>query len=449
MFEKLSDKLNGLFGKLRGRGVITPEDFDQAMREVRIALLEADVALSVVKDTISKIREKAIGLEVFSSVSPSQMVVKIVNDQIAELLGGEGMPLNLNFEPPVIIMIVGLQGSGKTTSSAKLAYRLTSKFRKKVLLASLDVYRPAAQQQLATLGKQCNISSLPIIADQKPLEITKRAMESARLEAYDVLILDTAGRLHIDEDMMNELREVKHLSQPHEVILVADSLTGQDAVNIAGDFNDQLDLSGIILTRMDGDGRGGAALSMKAVTGCPVKFIGVGEKFTDLEEFHPERIASRILGMGDIVSLVERAAETIEKDEAEKIAQKALTGAFDLEDLSVQLKNLKKMGGVSSLINFLPGMSQIKESMAGAQIDEKVITRQEAIISSMTRKERRNPKILNGSRKRRIASGAGVQVQDVNRLLKQFEEMQAMMKKVKKLGEKGLKRGGLNALFGR
>ncbi len=449
MFEKLGDKLNAVFSKLRGKGVISEDDFNEAMREVRIALLEADVALPVVKDFIASLKERAVGSEVFKSISPAQMVVKLVNDKLTELLTAASHELNLATTPPAIIMMVGLQGSGKTTTSAKIALRLKSKHKKKVLMASLDVYRPAAQEQLSVLGKQIDVDVLPIVAGEKPEKITARALESAKLGLYDVLIIDTAGRLHIDDEMMDELKKVKKILSPSEIMLVADSLTGQDAVNIAGNFNDQLDISGITLTRMDGDGRGGAALSMREVTGCPVKFIGVGEKISEIEEFHPERIASRILGMGDIVSLVEKAAETIEHDEAEKMAKKVMQGQFDLDDLAAQLKNLKKMGGISSVMGMMPGMGQIKNMMENTKVDDKAIARQQAIISSMTKLERKNPKILNGSRKRRVASGSGTSVQDVNRLLKQFQDMQTMMKRVKKMGEKGIMRGGLSALFGR
>ncbi|MEK6745412.1 MAG: signal recognition particle protein [Pseudomonadota bacterium] len=448
MFQSLSSKLTGIFSNLRKRGVLSEADIDTAMREIRIALLEADVALPVVKDFIASLKTKALGAEVVASVSPAQMVIKLVNDHLAELLGSETQAINLAATPPVVMMMVGLQGSGKTTSTGKLALRLKNKHNKKVLVASLDIYRPAAQQQLEQVAKQAQIASLPIIAGEKPLQITERALKAARLEGYDILLLDTAGRLHIDAELMDELKAVKQLSNPLETLLVADSLTGQDAVNIAKTFHEQIGVTGIILTRVDGDGRGGAALSMRAVTGQPIKFLGVGEKIDEFEEFHPARIASRILDMGDIVSLVERAAENVSTAEMEKMAGRMMEGQFDFNDLLDQLRKMNKMGGIGSMMKMLPGMGQLKEKMADAKIDPKIIARQEAIILSMTTKERAHPKLINASRRVRIAKGSGLTVQDVNKLLKQQQQMQDMMKKLKKMGAKGMMRGGMGKLFG-
>ena len=448
MFQSLSSKLTGIFSGLRKRGVLSEADIDSAMREIRIALLEADVALPVVKDFIASLKTKALGAEVIASVSPAQMVIKLVNDHLAELLGSEHQAINLTATPPVVMMMVGLQGSGKTTSTGKLALRLKNKQNKKILVASLDIYRPAAQQQLEQVAKQAGIASLPIVAGEKPLEITVRALKAARLEGYDVLLLDTAGRLHIDDTLMEELKAVKKLANPLETLLVADSLTGQDAVNIAKTFHEQVGVTGIILTRVDGDGRGGAALSMRAVTGQPIKFIGIGEKLDEFEEFHPARIASRILDMGDIVSLVEKAAESISTDEAEKMGARMMEGQFDFNDLLDQLRKMNKMGGIGSMMKMRPGMGQLKEKMADAKIDPKILARQEAIILSMTAKERTHPKLINASRRVRIAKGSGLTVQDVNKLLKQQVQMQDMMKKIKKMGKKGMMRGGLGQLFG-
>ncbi|MFW0776966.1 MAG: signal recognition particle protein [Rickettsiales bacterium] len=446
MFANLSDKLNNAFSKLRGRGVLSAADIDGAMREVRIALLEADVALPVVKEFIASLKEKALGTEVIQNVNPAQMVIKLVNDHLAELLGSEHQQLNLSTTPPAVIMMVGLQGSGKTTSTGKLALRLKNKQGKKVLVASLDVYRPAAQQQLEQVATKAEIASLPIVEGEKPAAITERALKMAKLEGYDVLLLDTAGRLHIDEELMDELKAVKKISNPIETLLVADSLTGQDAVNIAKNFNEQIGVSGIILTRVDGDGRGGAALSMRAVTGQPIKFMGVGEKIDEFEEFHPDRIASRILDMGDIVSLVEKASENIDQEEAEKMAAKMMEGNFDFNDLLDQMRKMKKMGGIGSMMGMIPGMGKMKEQLEG-KIDEGMMARQEAIILSMTKNERIHPKLINASRRKRIAAGSGVEVQDVNRILKQRQQMEGMMKKMKKMGKKGMARGGLNQLF--
>lgn len=447
MFESLSDKLTGVFGKLRKRGALSEADIDAAMREVRIALLEADVALPVVKDFIKSLKEKAVGQEVVKSVSPTQMVVKIVQDHLAELLGSETAELNLRASPPVVVLMVGLQGSGKTTTTGKLAKRLKEKQNKKVLLASLDVQRPAAQKQLEVLSQQANVGGLPIVKGETPAQITKRAMETARLEGYDVLMLDTAGRLHIDEALMGELAEVKAISQPTETLLVADSLTGQDAVTIAREFHEKIGVTGIVLTRVDGDARGGAALSMRHVTGQPIKFMGTGEKLENLEPFHPQRIASRILDMGDVVSLVERAAENISEEEASNLQARFEEGKFDLTDLANQMKTMRKMGGMGSLLSMMPGMGALKDKIDPAQM-EGALTVTDAIISSMTPKERANPKILNASRKRRIAAGSGTSVQEINRLIKQHQQMGDMMKKVRKMGKGGMMRSGLGKMLG-
>jgi signal recognition particle subunit SRP54 len=461
MFEGLSKRLGDVFDRLRGRGALTEADVDAALREVRTALLEADVALPVVRQFVDEVRPKAIGADVIRSVTPGQMVIKIVNDHLVEMLGGTVADLDLNAIPPVVILMVGLQGSGKTTTSAKIGYRLvqgpqgmaaemfgtegTFATRRKVMMASLDTRRPAAQQQLKVLGEQTGVPTLPIVPLEMPLAITRRAMEQARREGFDVLILDTAGRLSIDEELMTEVKQISDLAKPKETLLVADAMTGQDAVNTAKAFNERLAVTGIVLTRVDGDSRGGAALSMRAVTGRPVKLIGVGEKFDALEPFHPDRIASRILGMGDIVSLVERAAETIEKEDAEKLAAKVRKGQFDMDDLLSQLRQLRKMGGMQGLLGMLPGAMQAKAAMSKAKIDEKQLKRQEAVILAMTPKERRNPDIIHASRKKRIAAGSGVAVQDVNKLLKQHADMLKMMKRVNKLGEKGFMRslGGM------
>jgi signal recognition particle subunit SRP54 len=461
MFEGLSKRLGDVFDRLRGRGTLTEADVDAALREVRTALLEADVALPVVRQFVDEVRPKAIGADVIRSVTPGQMVIKIVNDHLVEMLGGTVADLDLSAIPPVVILMVGLQGSGKTTTSAKIAYRLTQgpqgmaaeifgtsgtfATRRKVMMASLDTRRPAAQQQLKILGEQTGVATLPIVPLEMPLAITRRAIEAARREGFDVLILDTAGRTSINEELMTEVKQISDLAQPKETLLVADAMTGQDAVNVAKAFNERLAVTGIVLTRVDGDSRGGAALSMRAVTGRPVKLIGVGEKFDALEPFHPDRIASRILGMGDIVSLVERAAETIDKDEADRLAAKVRKGQFDMDDLLSQLRQLRKMGGLSGLMGMLPGAMQAKAAMSKAKIDESQLKRQEAIILSMTPKERRNPDLIHASRKKRIARGSGMQVQDINKLLKQHADMLKMMKRVNKLGEKGFMRslGGM------
>ncbi len=448
MFEALSDKLSGVFDKLRARGSLGEADVTEALREVRLALLDADVALPVVRDFIAKVRERAIGAEVLDSVTPGQQVVKIVNDVMIEALGGEGaVPINLNAASPVPILMVGLQGSGKTTTSGKLALRFKDRLRKRVLLASLDTQRPAAQLQLAQLATQAGVPSLPIVAGQTPVQIAHRAMDTARREGFDIVILDTAGRLSIDQELMDEVRHVRAATNPAETLLVVDAMTGQDAVNTAKAFNDALSITGIVMTRMDGDARGGAALSMRSITGAPIKLIGVGEKQDALEDFHPERVAGRILGMGDIVGLVERASETIDQAEAEKLAAKMMKGKFDLEDYASQLRQISKMGSLTGILDMLPGMGKVKQQLAGADLDTKVFKRQAAIISSMTIKERRTPDIIKANRKKRIAAGSGTTVQDVNKLLKQFETMSDMMKKMGKLGQKGLMRQGLGALM--
>ncbi|RED49130.1 signal recognition particle protein [Aestuariispira insulae] len=440
MFDSLTSRLGSVFEGLKRRGALKEADVKEAMREVRLALLEADVALPVVKSFIKTVTDKAVGAEVLKSVTPGQQVVKIVNDALVEMLGSENTGLNLLGEPPVAIMMVGLQGSGKTTSTAKIAKRLTEKERKKVMMASLDVARPAAQEQLAVLGEQVEVKTLPIVPGQQPVDIAKRAMQAARLGGFDVVMLDTAGRLHIDDSLMDEVAAVKAAAGPSETILVADAMTGQDAVTVADSFHKRIGLSGIMLTRIDGDARGGAALSMRQVTDCPIKFLGTGEKMDELEEFHADRIAGRILGMGDVVSLVEKAAETIEQEEAEALAKKMQKGEFDLDDMAKQLKQMRKMGGMEGLMGMLPGVGKMKQQMAGANIDDKMILRQEAIISSMTKKERQNPKVIHASRKKRIAAGSGTSVQDVNKLLKQHLMMSKMMKKVSKLGKKGFMR---------
>ncbi len=444
MFEKLSDRLGGVFDRLRGRGALNEQDVREAMREVRVALLEADVALPVVRDFIEKVTEQAIGQSVLKSITPGQQVVKIVNDQLTEMLGSEASELNLAVAPPAIIMMVGLQGSGKTTTTAKIAKLLKGKQNKKVLMASLDVNRPAAQEQLATLGKQVDVATLPIIEGQQPVEIAKRAMQAAKLQSFDVLMLDTAGRMHVDQQLMDEMRSVATIASPHEILLVVDSLTGQDAVNVAKNFGEQVDLTGIVLTRMDGDARGGAALSMRAVTGKPIKFAGIGEKLDAIEPFYPDRVAGRILGMGDVVGLVERASQMVEKDEAEALAAKMAKGQFDMNDLRSQLRQMTKMGGLGALAGMMPGMKKAKAAMSG-QTDDKILIRMDAMIGSMTPKERSKPELLNAKRKIRIAKGSGTTVQDVNKLLKMHQEMARAMKRIKKMG--GLK--GLAAMFGK
>jgi signal recognition particle subunit SRP54 len=448
MFDSLNKRLGNIFSSLRRQGALTEDDINAVMREVRIALLEADVALPVVKDFVASLKESALGTQVIKSVSPANMVIKLVQDHLTSLLGSEHQELNLNTTPPAVVMMVGLQGSGKTTSTGKLALMLRTKRNKKVMVASLDVARPAAQAQLAVVAEKAGVESLPIIAGQTPLEITRRAMQEARLSGHDVLLLDTAGRLHIDDALMDELQQVRSIASPIETLLVADSLTGQDAVNSGKEFHEKIGITGAILTRIDGDGRGGAALSIRHITGQPIKYMGTGEKLTEFEAFHPERIASRILDMGDIVSLVEKAAEAVDMEDAEAMAKRMQEGKFDFNDLLAQLRNMKKMGGMGSMLGMLPGMGKFKDKIADANLDDTLFKRQEAMILSMTKKERAFPKLLNASRRKRIASGAGVSVQDVNQLIKHQQQMEKMMKRLKKMGKKGLMRsGGLEQLM--
>ena len=445
MFESLSDRLGGVFDKLRGRGALTELDVRAAMREVRIALLEADVALPVVKTFIDQVTADAIGSDVIRSITPGQMVVKIVNDALVDMLGGDAAPLNVDVTPPAVIMMVGLQGSGKTTTTAKIAKRLNEKFGKKVLMASLDVARPAAQEQLRVLGEQISVATLPIIAGQGPVEIAQRAKSAAKLQGFDVLLVDTAGRLHVDTALMDEMRAVAGVGAPDEILLVVDSLTGQDAVNVASSFAGQVELTGVVLTRMDGDARGGAALSMRSVTGKPIKFAGTGEKLDALEEFSPSRVAGRILGMGDVVGLVERAAETFEAEASEKMAARLAKGQFDMNDLRSQLSQMQKMGGLGALAGMIPGLAKAKAAMANGGADDKTLGRMEAVICSMTPKERAKPDLINAKRKIRIAKGAGTTVQEVNKLMKMHQEMETAMKRLRKMG--GMK--GMMAMLGK
>lgn len=436
MFTGVADRLSGVFDKLTRRGILTESAVDETMREIKIALIEADVALPVIKDFIAHVREKAVGEQIVKSVSPAQMVVKIVHDALVDLLG-ESAPLALKPQQQNVVLMVGLQGSGKTTSAAKLARRL-QKDGKKVLLASLDTYRPAAQEQLAELGRANQLTVLPIIPNQKPLDITRRALAEAKATLADVLILDTAGRLHIDDDMMNEVAAIRDLSRPVEILLVADALMGQDAVQMAQAFKDKIGVTGTILTRIDGDSRGGAALSMRAVTGVPVQFLGTGEKTDALEVFDAKRIAGRILGMGDVVGLVETAMEKVNQEEAQKTALRMMNGQFDLNDLLSQMRQMNKMGDIKGIMKMIPGLSKFSAQIDAANINNNIIKRQEAIILSMTPYERRHPEVLKASRKQRIAGGAGVSVNDVNRLLKQYDQMAEVMKKFKKMGPLGM-----------
>ena len=442
MFQSLSDRLSSVLDKLTKRGALSESDVAEAMREVRRALLEADVALDVVRDFTERVRVKAIGQEVLKSVTPGQMVVKIVNDELVRTLGSDAAPIDLHAAPPVVILMAGLQGSGKTTSTAKIAWRLTNRDKKKVLMASLDTRRPAAQEQLRVLGEQTEVATLPIVAGQQPIAIAKRALEAAKLGGYDVVLLDTAGRTTVDEELMVEVAEIKAATNPHEILLVVDSLTGQDAVNTAKAFDSRLSITGTVLTRADGDGRGGAALSMRAVTGKPIKLIGTGEKWDALEDFDPKRIAGRILGMGDIVGLVEKAAQTIDVEKATAIAQKMKKGDFDLEDLSEQLAQMEKLGGMGGVLGMLPGVGKMKAQLNAANLDDRVLKRQRAIISSMTPKERRAPKVLDAKRKRRIAAGSGTKVEDINKLIKMHRQMADMMKAM------GKNRGMMSKMFG-
>ncbi|MCZ8085779.1 MAG: signal recognition particle protein [Brevundimonas sp.] len=441
MFEALNERLTGVFDRITGRGALSERDVQEAMREVRVALLEADVALPVVKDFIAFATERATGEEVIRAVKPADQVIKIVYDGLVQTLGGEEpVPLNLNATPPAVFLMAGLQGSGKTTTSAKLALRLTKFERKKVMMASLDTRRPAAMEQLATLGRQIEVATLPIVAGESAVDITRRALSSARLQGFDVLILDTAGRITLDEALMAEVAEVAAIAKPVETLLVADSLTGQDAVRTARAFHERLPLTGLVLTRADGDGRGGAMLSMRAVTGLPIKFLGAGEKVDQLDVFDARRVAGRILGQGDIVALVEKASQELDQAKAEKMARKLAKGQFDLDDLAGQLEQMKRMGGLQGIMGLLPGVAKMKAQMAETGIDDRMINRQQAIIRSMTRAERKKPDLLNASRKRRIAAGAGVEVQDINRLLKQHRQMQDAVKMMTKGGGKNLAR---------
>jgi signal recognition particle subunit SRP54 len=444
MFESLSERLGGVFERLRGRGALNEADVRTAMREVRVALLEADVALPVARSFVDKVTEQAVGQQVLRSITPGQQVVKIVHDALVEMLGPDTAELEIGVTPPAVIMLVGLQGSGKTTTTAKLA-KLLKKQGKKVLMASLDVNRPAAQEQLAVLGTQTEVTTLPIVAGQMPVEIARRALSSAKLQGFDVLMLDTAGRLHVDQALMDEMKAVADIANPAEILLVVDSLTGQDAVNVASSFSAQVPLTGVILTRMDGDARGGAALSMRAVTGKPIKFAGMGEKLDAIEPFHPQRVAGRILGMGDVVSLVEKAAASIEQEDAERMAQRLAKGQFDMNDLRGQLKQMRNMGGIGALAGMIPGMKKAQAAMAGGGMDERILLRMDAMIGSMTPKERTKPELINAKRKIRIAKGSGTTVQDVNKLMKMHLEMQTAMKRLKKMG--GLK--GMMSMLGK
>ncbi|MEA3034279.1 MAG: signal recognition particle subunit [Sphingomonadales bacterium] len=444
MFDSLSDRLAGVFDRLRGRGALNEADVRGAMREVRIALLEADVALPVVREFVDRVTEQAVGQQVLKSVTPGQQVVKIVHDALVDMLGADASELHLEVTPPAVVMMVGLQGSGKTTTSAKIARRLREKSGKKVMMASLDVARPAAQEQLRVLGEQAEVATLPVVAGQQPVDIARRALQAARLQGYDVLVLDTAGRLHVDQALMDEMKAVAEVSAPDEILLVVDALTGQDAVNVAKSFSEQVPVTGIVLTRLDGDARGGAALSMRAVTGKPIKFAGVGEAIDAIEAFHPSRVAGRILGMGDVVGLVERAQETIKIEEAEALAKRMAKGQFDLNDLRGQLAQMQRMGGIAGLAGMLPGMKKAQAAMAASGVDNKVLVHLDAIIGSMTPKERTRPELMNAKRKIRVAKGSGTTVQEVNKLLKMHQEMASAMKKIRKMG--GL--GKLGALFG-
>jgi signal recognition particle subunit SRP54 len=451
MFENLSQRLSGVFDRLTKQGALSEGDVSEALREVRVALLEADVSLSVVRILINRVEEKAKGQAVTKSVTPGQQVVKIVHDELIQILSGENSDSSeLKIDnPPAPILMVGLQGSGKTTTTAKIAKRLLNKNGKKVLMASLDTNRPAAMEQLAVLGQQLGIDTLPIVKGQDPVSIAKRAKQQALLGGYDVFILDTAGRLHVDKALMDEVASVKKVTEPKEVLLVVDSLTGQDAVNVASDFDKNLSISGVVLTRMDGDGRGGAALSMRAVTGKPIRFVGVGEKLDALEEFHPERVASRILGMGDIVALVEKAQETIEADQAAKMMKRFQKGQFNMNDLRSQLEQMIKMGGMQSLMGMMPGMGKMGKKMETSGFDNNSIKRQIAIIQSMTKKERANPLLLQASRKKRVSAGSGTEVPELNRLLKMHRQMSDMMKKLGRSGNKGMLRGMMGQMMGK
>ena len=443
MFENLTNKFEEIFSSLKKAPSLDEKQVDEGLREIRLALLEADVSLEVVKEFINRVKPKALGQEIVRSTSPGQMVVKVVNDELISFLGDKNSDIELNAVPPVPVMLVGLQGSGKTTTTAKLARFLEANKKKKVMMASLDVYRPAAQEQLRLLGEQNNIITLPVIKDQLPADICRRAISAANLNGTDVILFDTAGRTQIDLQMMSEIKQIESIINPSETILVADSLTGQVAANVAKEFKSTVNLTGIILTRSDGDGRGGAALSMKYVADVPIKFLGVGEKIENFEVFHPDRIANRILGMGDIVSLVEKAAEDLDEEKLKKTEEKLKKGQFSLEDYLTQLRQMKKMGGIEGIMSFLPGVSKVKSQMDQAGVDEKIITQNEAVILSMTKKERENPKIIDGSRKKRIANGSGTDVATINKLLKQFKMMSEMMKKMSKGNTKGMMDKGI------
>ncbi|MEE2953312.1 MAG: signal recognition particle protein [Pseudomonadota bacterium] len=449
MFDSLQDRLGSILNGLTGRGALSEKDVSAALREVRRALLEADVALEVVRSFTDRVREKAVGAEILKSIKPGQMVVKIVHDELVAMLGETQVPIDLNAPAPVTLMMVGLQGSGKTTTTGKIAKRLKERQNKKVLMASLDTRRPAAQEQLKVLGEQTGVDTLPIIAGQGPVEIASRAHQAARLGGYDVVILDTAGRTHIDEPLMIEMADIKAKANPHEILLVADSLTGQDAVNLARSFDERVGVTGIVLTRVDGDGRGGAALSMRAVTGKPIKLIGVGEKMDALEDFHPSRIADRILGMGDIVSLVEKAAQTIDAEKAAAMAKRMQAGKFDLDDLAGQIRQMQGMGGMGGMMGLMPGIGKMKDQMAAAGLDDKMLKRQLAIISSMTAHERANPDILKHSRKKRIAAGSGTTSADINKLLKMHRQMADMMKAMGKGKGGGMMKQMMGGLAGK
>ncbi|MDJ1406799.1 MAG: signal recognition particle protein [Candidatus Midichloria sp.] len=449
MFDYLSKNLGKIFEALKKKGVLTESDINIALREIRIALIEADVALPAIKHLIEQIKVKALGTEVLSSITPGQMIIKIVHDELVSMLQSDKADLKLNYTTPtpIVFVMVGLQGAGKTTTAAKLALHLRQKYKKKVLLASTDTRRPAAQKQLEILGKQINIETLPIVEKDTALQITNKALSAAKFGNYDVLIVDTAGRLSIDEELMLELNAICKIAGPQEILLVADCMIGQDSVNVAKAFNEQVSLSGIILTKTEGDARGGATLSMKFITGCPIKLIGVGEKVNDLEEFKAESIASRILNMGDIVSLVEKMKDIVDAKESEKLAKKLQKGKFDMNDLLAQLKTMKKLGGVGSLIGMIPGFGKLKASAEQIKQGEEMFKRQEAIIFSMTDFERRNPKFINPSRKNRIARGSGTSIQEVNRLLKQYFDMNNMIKKMSNIDPSNLKRLGSKFMY--
>ncbi len=446
MFDRLSDNLDGIFTRLKRKGALREGDIDAALREVRVALLDADVALPVARELVDGVREQCRGRERIRGVNPGQQVVKIVHDHLVAALGSEASELDLAGNPPVVAMLVGLQGSGKTTSTAKIGRWLQDKERgRNVLMASLDVRRPAAQRQLAVLGDQAGVRTLPVVAGEGPLEITRRALDSARRSATDVVLLDTAGRLHLDDELMEELRGVRELASPREVLFVADAMTGQDAVNSARSFHERISVTGIVLTRVDGDARGGAALSMRRVTGCAIKLIGTGERLDQLDVFHPDRLAGQILGMGDVVSLVEKAAQVVEEDSARRLKDKFEKGrAFDLDDLRMQIGHLRRMGGMQGLLGLLPGVARVRRDMDASKLDDSVLRRLEAVLSSMTAAERRDPRMIHASRKRRIAAGSGTRVQDINRVLKMHAEMNGGMKKIRKMAKRGQLPQGLD-----